>query len=251
MADIAVSREEPLVEQTGFRLSWGAIFAGLFIAVGLHLVLALLGVAIGLSAWDPASPGGVDGSEVATGVGIWAAISALIALFVGGSATGRLAGILRRKDGALHGVVLWALTTVVMLWLIVSGLGFLLGGAFSIVSRTASAAVSTVGGAAGQVAGPAFTGAVRGEERETLVTEIAARTGLSRAEAENIVGDAEQQAQQARQQVSTQVDTLRERAPGVAEDVSDATARGAWWALLALGLSLGAATMGASMTARE
>jgi hypothetical protein len=251
MADIAVSHKEPLVEQTGFRLSWGAIFAGLFVAIGVHLVLALLGIAIGMSAWNPASPGGVDAGDVAAGVGIWAAISALIALFVGGATTGRLAGILNRKDGALHGAVLWSLTTVVLMWLIVSGLGFLLGGAFDIAGRTASAAVQTVGGAAGEFAGPAVTAGVRGEERETLVTEIANRTGLSRAEAESIVGDAETRAQQARQRAGAEIDTLRQRAPQIADDASDAAARGAWWALLALGISLGAATFGATMTARE
>lgn len=251
MADIAVSRKEPLVEQTGFRLSWGAIFAGLFVAIGVHLVLALLGVAIGMSAWSPASPGGVDGSDVATGVGIWAAISALIALFVGGATTGRLAGILNRKDGALHGAVLWSLTTVVLMWLIVSGLGFLLGGAFDITGRTASAAVQTVGGAAGELAGPAVTAGVRGEERETMITEITNRTGLSRAEAESIVGDAETRAQEVQQRAGAQVDTLRQRAPQIAEDASNVAARGAWWALLALGISLGAATFGATMTARE
>jgi hypothetical protein len=73
MADIAIDRERGVIERTGFRLSWGAIFAGLFVAVGLHLVLALLGVAVGFTAWDPAQPGGVRGESVATGVGIWAA----------------------------------------------------------------------------------------------------------------------------------------------------------------------------------
>jgi hypothetical protein len=251
MADIAVSRREPLVERTGFRLSWGAIIAGLFVAIGVHLVLALLGVAIGMSAWNPASPGGVDGGDVAAGVGIWAAVSGLIALFVGGATTGRLAGVLNRKDGALHGAVLWSLTTVVLMWLMVSGLGFLLGGAFDVMGRTASAAVQTVGAAAPEFAGPAVTGAVRGQERETLITEISSRTGLSRAEAENIVGDAEARGREIEQQATAQADTLRQRAPQIAEDASGYAARGAWWALLALGLSLGAATFGASMTARE
>jgi hypothetical protein len=251
MADIAMERTEPLVEHTGFRLSWGAIFAGLFVAIGLHLVLALVGVAIGLSAWSPATPGGVEAGDVATGVGIWAALSALIALFAGGTTTGRLAGILRRKDGALHGVVLWALTTVATLWLMVSGVGFLLGGAFDIVGRTAAGAVQVAAPAAAEMAGPALTGAVRGEEREVLVSEIVQRTGLSRAEAENIVADAEQRGAQIQQQAETQFQQARAAAPGVAEDAAGTGARAAWWTLLALGLSLGAATMGATMTARE
>jgi hypothetical protein len=251
MADISVDRKPGLVERTGFRLSWGAIFAGLFVAVGLHLVLALLGIAIGFTAWDPARPGGVDPGDVATGVGIWAAISALIALFVGGTTTGRLAGVLTQRDGALHGVVLWALSTIVVLWLVVSGLGFILGGAFGILGRTAAATVETVGGAATQAAGPALTGVVRGEERETLVQELAARTGLSRAEAEQVVADAEMQTQQVRGRVGTQIDTLQARAPQIAQDVSDTAASAAWWSLLALALSLAAATAGTTLTSRE
>jgi glutamine phosphoribosylpyrophosphate amidotransferase len=84
-----------------------------------------------------------------------------------------------------------------------------------------------------------------------LISEIAQRTGLSRAEAANIVGDAETQVQQARQQIGTQLDTLQARAPDIAQDVSDAASRAAWWALLVLGLSFGAAAFGASFTARE
>jgi len=251
MADIAVERERGVIERTGFRLSWGAIFAGLFVATGLHLVFALLGIAIGFTAWDPAQPGGVSAGDLATGVGIWAVVSGLIALFVGGATAGRLAGILNTRDGFLHGAVLWALTTVVIVWLIVSGLGFLLGGAFGIIGQTAGAAVGAVGDVAPMVAGPAVTGAVQGEEREVLITEITQRTGLSRAEAANLVGDAEIRAQQTRQQVTTQVDTLQARAPQIARDVSDTASRGAWWALLALGLSFGAATLGATMTSRE
>jgi len=251
MADIAMERTEPLVEQTGFRLSWGAIFAGLFVAVGLHLVLSLLGIAIGLSAWSPATPGGADAGDIATGVGIWAAVSALIALFAGGATTGRLAGILRRKDGALHGVVLWALTTVTTLWLMVSGAGFLLGGAFDVVGRTAASAVQVTGGAAAELAGPALTGTVRGEEREVMITEISQRTGLSRPEAANLVDDMEQRRAEMSRRVGTQAEEIRAAAPEIAEDAAGTGARAAWWTLLALGLSLGAATFGATTTARE
>lgn len=254
MADIAVARdrgEDPIVEHTGFRLSWGAVFAGLVVATGLHLVLALLGAAIGLSAWDPAQVGGVQGDEMAAGIGIWAVVSGLIALVIGGMTTGRLAGVLTRGDGALHGVILWALTTLMIVWLVLSGARFLVGGAFGIIGQTAGAAVSAVGGVAPEIAGPALTGAVRGEERETLVTQITQRTGLTRAEAEQIVADSERQAQQTRQQAQQQLDTLQARAPQIAQDVSDTAARGAWWALLALGLSFGAATLGAASTARE
>jgi hypothetical protein len=251
MADIAVQREREVIERTGFRLSWGAIFAGLFVAVGLHLVLALLGIAIGFTAWDPAQPGGIAAGDLATGVGIWAALSGLIALFVGGLTTGRLAGVLLPRDGFLHGAVLWALSTVAVIWLVVSGLGFLLGGAFGVLGRTAAAGVEAVGAAAPGMAGPALTGAVRGEEREVMITEITPRTGLSRAEAAQVVGDAETRAAEVRQQVGQQIDTLQARAPEIAQDVAHTTSRAAWWTLLVLGLSFGAAAAGATVTARE
>jgi hypothetical protein len=251
MADIAVRRTEPEFERTGFRLSWGAIFAGLFVAIAAHLVLSLLGVAIGLSAWRPTTPTGVEASQVAAGVGIWAAVAALVALFLGGATTGRLAGILNRKDGALHGVVLWALTTVVTLWLIISGVGFLLGGAFDIVGRTAASAVEVTGAAAMELADPGLTAVRRDQEREILVEEIAQRTGLSRAEATDLVADMEQRGERLQTQIAAGADTLRARSPMIAEEAAGTTARAAWWTLLALGLSLGAATIGATTTARE
>jgi hypothetical protein len=251
MADIAVAHDKPVYERTGFRLSWGAIFAGLFVAIGLHLILALLGIAVGLTALDPASADGPSPGGIAGGVGIWAAVSGLIALFVGGTITGRLAGILTRKDGALHGVILWAVSTVMLLWMVISGMGFLLGGAFNVVGQTASSAIGAVGAVAPEIAGPAVTGTVQGQERQTMVSEIAARTGLSYAQADSLVSDVESRAQDARERISMQMDTLRERAPEMAEDASDAAAMGAWWALLALGLSLAAAAFGASTTARE
>ncbi len=257
MADIGVrpSGDAAVVERTGFRLSWGAIIAGFVVATGLHIVLALLGVAIGFTAWDPAYPGGARAGDVAAGVGIWTAIAGIIALFIGGMTTGRLAGVLTQGDGALHGVVMWALTTIIILWLIVSGMGFLLGGAFGIIGQTAGAAVGAVGQVAG-AAGPELAqvglpAAMRGEEREAMVTELTQRTGLTRAEAEQIVSDAEVRAAEARQQLGRTVDTIQARAPEVAQDVSDVAARGAWWALLALGLSVAAAAGGAAMTARE
>lgn len=247
MADTAVVREGPLFERTGFRLSWGAIFAGLFVAISIHFVLSLLGVAIGLSAW---SPGGEPG-DVAMGVGIWAAIAALIALFAGGATTGRLAGVLNRLDGALHGTVLWALTTVVTIWLIMSGAGFLLGGAFDIAGRTAASAVQVGGGAAMELAGPALSATVQGADRDTLVSEIAMRTGLSESQADAVVTDVEQRIAQTRMDVRQQARQIQRRAPIVAEEVTSAAATGAWWALLALGLSFAAAAFGATMTARE
>ncbi|MQA91360.1 MAG: hypothetical protein GEU90_14210 [Gemmatimonas sp.] len=301
------------------RLSWGAVFAGFFVAVGAHLVLGLIGVAIGLSAWSPGGAGPGVG-DVATGIGIWAAVSALIALFLGGATTGHLAGYLRPWDGFLHGAILWSLVTVATLWLVINGMGFLLGGALGIVGRTASATVDVASTAATEVVGPAI-GAASGRvaqgiqaidlsdprQRSLLVGAIAARSGVSTDSVEAVVSAAETRAGEARQRVAVGadslqqraeaidlsdpqtrqivvaeigqgvglisaevetimtseqvasvqervgagVDTVQQRAYGVAEDVSKTTSHGVWWTLLALGLSLGAAGAGASATAKH
>jgi ElaB/YqjD/DUF883 family membrane-anchored ribosome-binding protein len=135
MAEIEVRRPAPIVEHTGFRLSWGAVFAGFIVATMIQIALSLLGVAVGFTTWDMGDPAG----DLGMGLGIWIAVSALIALFVGGLTTGRLAGVLTKSDGALHGIVMWGVASLVNIWLLMSGAGFLLGGAFDILGRAVSA----------------------------------------------------------------------------------------------------------------
>jgi hypothetical protein len=140
MANIGVTRDG-VVERTGFRLSWGAIFAGFIVATMIQITLSVLGVAVGFTTWDVGDPA----RDLGVGLGIWIALSALISLFLGGTIAGRLAGVLTRGDGALHGVVVWGVATLVNLWLLATGAGVILGGAFDILGRTVSAAAGVVG----------------------------------------------------------------------------------------------------------
>jgi hypothetical protein len=102
------------------RIRWGAVIAGLFLAIGTQILLAMLGVAIGLSAAD--TPPGSLG-DVGLGAGIWMAIASLIALFLGGYAAARLGGAIRRSDGALAGLLTWATSLVLTLWLVGAAAG--------------------------------------------------------------------------------------------------------------------------------
>lgn len=297
----------PLVEHTGFRLSWGAILAGMVVATALHLVMALFGMAIGLDVWEPG-----DSLQTLGGtLGIWVAVSGVIALFVGGLTTGRLAGILTRGDGALHGVVLWSVSTVLAAWLVSSGLTTVVGGTFGLVERTTAAAAggiaSTLGqagaaaasgiegldidelqreveqileqsddpalqpdtlaedieGVGDQATGPASNQAIAREviatiaqrggevDRDAVINVITSRTDMSRPEAERVATRVETLARDAMAQVRTAADTIGRRAEELAGEGSDAVAAASWWALLALGLSLGAAVGGTVVKARE
>jgi len=61
------------------RVSWGAILAGAVIALAVYFLLSALGVALGLSLSDR-----VDPNNLGTGAGIYALVSYLVALFLGG-----------------------------------------------------------------------------------------------------------------------------------------------------------------------
>src|SRR5690349_13393060 len=98
--------EQPIEARPAFfgRLSWGAIFAGVFITLVTTLVLSLLGIAIGAGSIDP-----LKEQQPAKGLGIgtagWLALTGIISSFFGAWVAGRSAGAQRRGDGFIHGLV--------------------------------------------------------------------------------------------------------------------------------------------------
>src|SRR5258708_28932280 len=81
-------------------------------------------------------------------------VTYLIALIVGCYAAAWLAGTTRSFDGALHGVVTWAMGLAVSLFLVTSAIGGLIGGPLGIVRNTLQAPAPAVGRAAPAPAGP-------------------------------------------------------------------------------------------------
>lgn len=116
-------------------IRWGAVLAGVAVGISVQLVLTLLGIASGLSL---SSVSTVEGP--ATGALIWAGLSMLIAALVGAYVAGRMSGLKRKTDGVLHGVVSWAVTTLLFVILATSAGGSLLSGLFSSLNTGAVAA---------------------------------------------------------------------------------------------------------------
>lgn len=106
------------------RVRWGPIVAGVLTALTTLLVLTVLGLAIGATAFEPGEDGG---RTVGIAAAIWGILSALLAFFLGGWVAGRNALASASDNGALNGFLVGAATIVVMLWMIGSGLGNLLG----------------------------------------------------------------------------------------------------------------------------
>lgn len=275
-----------------FRVRWGAVFAGLVLAMTVQLILTVVGSAIGLAAWDPSS-----GKGLGIGAGIWALLTMLISLFLGGGLAGYGSGF-TKNSGMLHGLLVGALGLLFTTWMIGSGIGAIAGTTFSIVGNAVGAtAGAAVEGASSSVAdriqqsggfnlqseietllrqtgNPAispeslrataeqgsdlitqssasnadvareisdmFRDQTRTVNRDDLINVIAARTGKSHAEAEQMAD----RVMAAYNTASAKLDTLKVAAADKAEDVASATSKGLWLALVGMVLSLAVAAFG-------
>ena len=119
-----------LFSAEGMRVSWGGIFGGVLVAVGLLLLLAALGVAIGIRAVDPSQ---TEVAKVGAGAGIWAGVSLLIALFVGGFVSTRIGATHDASTGFFAGFLVWVVSVLLVAYLAASGMSSLASGAFSLM----------------------------------------------------------------------------------------------------------------------
>jgi hypothetical protein len=131
------------------KISWGAVFAGVALALSVQALLNLLGLGIGLAVVDPSSYGNPAAATVSTASAAWFVASGVVASFVGGYIASRLSARPSRTTGGYHGLTAWAVTTLLVLYLLTTSLGAVVGGAFSGVSsmlggvgQTASTAAS-------------------------------------------------------------------------------------------------------------
>lgn len=129
------------VGQAVRRISWGAIFAGTVIAMGLMVLFTTLGIGFGAASIDPLynedAPGGLG-----TGSAIYIVVTQLISLFIGGYVASRLAGVPREQSALIHGASVWALSTLVLAYLAITGAGAAFGAATTVLKNGAQAAIS-------------------------------------------------------------------------------------------------------------
>ena len=110
------------------RVSWGAVLAGVVVALVTQLILNLLGVGIGAATLDPGAGAAENPSATSfsIGAGLWFALSGIIAALAGGYVAGRLAGRPQESTAGWHGLTTWALTTLVVFYLLTSTIGGIL-----------------------------------------------------------------------------------------------------------------------------
>ncbi|MBF9233086.1 PhnA-like protein [Microvirga alba] len=254
------------------RIAWGAVFAGVVIALVTQLILNMIGVGIGVSTLNPGAGASANPSamSLSIGAGVWFLLSGVIASFAGGYAAGRLAGKPKESTAGWHGLTAWALTTLVIFYLLTSTASSLVGGAYSTVTGALGGVSRTVGATAQtalQAAAPSLSqvtdpfsaienqirGVTGGNDpaalRDAAITAIRAtltgdqaqaqaarnRAVAALARAQNIPEDqARAQIQQYEQQYRQAVDQAKLRATQAADAAAQAVSRSALFGSLAL-----------------
>jgi hypothetical protein len=244
-----------MLRAEGMRISWGGVFAGVLVALGFLLLMTALGVAVGISA---VQPGETDTATLGGGAGIWAGISLLAALFIGGWVSTRIGAIFDGTTGFFGGALVWVVSVLLMLYFASSGIGMLAGGAFRLVGGAAQALGSVV-----QSQGaPDMSGSVdqmiqRLKDPKTA-EQIAAATGMPASEVQATLSETVQRVEnnrnnptQAAAEAKNGMAQLMQKAKSSgalqqkAEEMKPQATRAAWIAFGALLLSLLAAVIGA------
>lgn len=132
------------------KVSWGAIFAGVVVALVTQVLLTMLGAGIGIATLDPGTGDNPEASTFSIVAGIWYVLSGIVAAFVGGYIAARMSGKTLPTTGAFHGLTTWALTTLLVLYFLTSTVGMIVGGAFSGIAS----AVGGLGESVAQTAAP-------------------------------------------------------------------------------------------------
>ena len=164
------------------RVSWGAVLAGVAVTLFTLLVLNILGIGIGLSALDATNAANnPDAGNAGTNAGIWFGVSLIIAAFFGSAAAGRLCGTSQVNTARWHGFTSWATTALVLVVLLSSGVGSLIGGTFNVlgsavggVGKAASSAVSSAVGGGGDGLTSQIKGLVNPSDQQNAQDDVTA-----------------------------------------------------------------------------
>ncbi|MBV4414009.1 hypothetical protein J0B02_14505 [Enterobacteriaceae bacterium YMB-R22] len=185
----------------GRRISWSAVFAGVIISIVIYALLELLGVAVGASTVDPLKEQNpVDG--LGMGAAIWTCISMMISAAAGGYLTGRLSP----REGALHGLLMFGVNTIIFLVLMTMLANSVVSGTMNVVG----AGLRTVGASVGAVM-PHATQAVKEQMDENGInlddlknelTTTLRQTGKPELQPERLEQRAENEVDNAQQQAA-------------------------------------------------
>ncbi len=234
---------DPVAEAAAGSLSavsWAAVFAGAFVTAAVALMLLALGAGVGFASVSPWPSSGASAGAFTIAMAVWLIVVQWLSAALGAYVTGRLrtkwVGLhtdeVTFRDTA-HGLLTWAVATVIGALLLGSAATSLLGTATSATATVAASQTAADpnayfvdelfrGGPAGAPANAADprpeasrilvatlkASAIAPADKAYLAQSIAARTGLSQQDAEKRIDEVTTQARQA-------ADTARKNAAKV------------------------------------
>ncbi|MGB9068986.1 MAG: hypothetical protein WCC21_10495 [Candidatus Acidiferrales bacterium] len=213
-------------EASASGVSWAAVVAGAFVAAALSLILLALGAGTGLSSLSPWINSGAPASAVKIGALIWIALTEIISAGVGGYLAGRLrtkwTGVhtdeVYFRDTA-HGFLVWAVALVISGALLTTASSAMVGASMQTGSRADESRLnpndyfvnslfrSSQPLSANETSARAQTsvifahalaqGTLTDDDKNYVADQVAAATGIHRADAEQRVSDTFERDQQA------------------------------------------------------
>ncbi|MCO6523886.1 MAG: hypothetical protein J6562_02545 [Candidatus Schmidhempelia sp.] len=121
--------------------SWGSIIAGVVTVLAVGLLLSTLGTALSFSVIHPLSNNPTSGLK--TTFGLWSAIEIIVSLACGGY----ISGCLAKRDGMIHGFLVWGLAFILS---VILG-GMMISSAFNSVKGVASNTLSAASSMASDI----------------------------------------------------------------------------------------------------
>jgi hypothetical protein len=226
---VVIQPEADTGEPSIAGVSWPAVAAGAVVSCALTLALLVFGTGLGLSVVSPWAGAGVSATTFKIGTGLYLVVIAMLASSIGGYIAGRLRtrwiGVhsdeVYFRDTA-HGFIAWAFASVLGAALLASPATSLIGGAASGATQATASAASQAGPMDGYVdmllrsdtpaaqnagyaqdargeilrlfSGLRNEGELKPADREYVSKVVAARTGLSQADADKRVSEVVTQA---------------------------------------------------------
>lgn len=129
-------REESVTTIAQFprrRVSWGAIWAGMFVTLLMEIMFTFLGVACGIATLNPLHNPSSAPQGLSYGAAIWLMVSWLVSVWIGSCVAGWMSAGPRRSDGTVHGLVVWSFSSAIILLLTTGAVGTMLGTTGSLV----------------------------------------------------------------------------------------------------------------------
>lgn len=238
------------------RISWGAIFAGVVTFLVLQLFFGVLGLAIGAATIDPLQEQNPF-QGVGVGTGIWFLLTTLVSFYISGLVAGRLSANPTKMDRALHGLIVWGLSTLLSFYLVTATAAGAIAGTIGVLGRGLGALSQAVPAMMGDeinsirqevadlvarinsnpnTAGTPETnidvsgivnrlflsesGALTPEDRSAVVDVLTARAGMSQEDALALVGSWERRIRDARANGNQR---MRETTDQIASGISRAS----------------------------